>query len=170
MHPVRALLASVSAATALLTAPDLASAAIPTGTFELHFGGRQSIWIGEADTEGEEFCTEFGAGFDALEFCDFHAFVDGKGRIYGYLKFAGWSGGLYFAEEGPISGTQRGNDQSGIARVKLSIKLTGIASDGSMTAHYPIADPPLPTHDVRGPRERRLGRARLCQGAEVSRG
>jgi hypothetical protein len=135
MHRVRAILASVAVAAALLAVPSLVSAAIPTGSFEIQFGGQQSIWMGEEGiAAGEEFCTGFEASFDDLEFCDFQAFVDGKGRIYGYLEFSGWSGGLHIAEGGPIKGIQRGHDRSGVSRVDLTISLAGIASDGLATA------------------------------------
>jgi hypothetical protein len=134
MHPVRALLASASAAAGLLAAPGLASALIPTGSFEIQFGGNQSIWMGEEGVDaGEEFCNEFEAEFDVLESCDFEIFVDGKGKIYGYLGFSGWIDGLYFDEGGPIRGTQRGDDRSGISRISLKIKLTGTTSDGFET-------------------------------------
>src|SRR5262245_40591333 len=132
MHPVRALLASVLA---VLAAPGLAAAMIPTGSFELHFGDRQSIWIGEEGVDpGEEFCAGLATEFDPLELCDFQMFVDGRGKISGSLEFSGWSGGLHFSERGLIKGTQRGDDRSGISSVKLRIRLTGIASDGSAMA------------------------------------
>jgi hypothetical protein len=135
MRPLRTVLASVPVAAALLAAPSLASAAIPTGSFELQFGGLQSIWMGEAGVDaGEEFCTELGASFDVLELCDFQAFVDGTGRIFGYLEFTGWTDGLHFSQGGPIKGTQTGNDRTGVSRLTLTIKLTGTASDGFVTA------------------------------------
>lgn len=134
MHAVTAMLASILAATTILAAPGFAAAMIPTGSFELHFGGRQSIWMGEEGVDpGEEFCAGLAAAFDPLEFCDFQVLVDGRGSISGYLEFSGWSGGLHFTERGLIRGTQRGDDRSGISRVSLKIKLTGTASDGFET-------------------------------------
>ncbi len=134
MRHLRAMLASGSIATALLAASGIASAVIPTGSFEIEFGGRQSIWMGEEGVDsGEEFCTDFGTAFDTLEFCDFQAFLDGKGKIYGFLEFSGWSGGLHFAEGGPIKGIQKGDDRTGITRFSFTIKLTGVASDGFAT-------------------------------------
>jgi hypothetical protein len=135
MRPIRAVLASVPVAAALLAAPSLAPAAIPTGSFELQFGGLQSIWMGEEGVDvGEEFCAGLADSFDSLELCDFEAFVHGRGRIFGYLEFAGWSGGLHLSLGGPIKGTQKGDDRSGLARVKLTVRLTGTASDGFVTA------------------------------------
>ena len=134
MRHMRALLASGPLAAALLAAPGLASAGLPTGNFAIEFGGRQSIWMDEEGSDpGEEFCADFESGFDELELCDFQAFVDGKGKIYGYFEFSGWSGGLHFAAGGPIKGSQKGDDRSGVARLSLLVKLVGVASDGFET-------------------------------------
>jgi hypothetical protein len=131
MRPLHGWLASLSAATGLLAAPSLAPAAIPTGSFEIEFGGNQSIWAGEPGVdEGEEFCNEFEDEFDALDYCDFDIFVDGKGKVFGYFGFAGWTDGLYFDQGGEIRGTQRGDDRTGISRLSLKIKLRGTATDG----------------------------------------
>jgi hypothetical protein len=135
MRSATATTASLCLAAALLAMPGLTAAAIPTGSFELEFGGRQSIWLGDEDgSGGEEFCEEFAADFDDLESCDFQGFVDGKGKIYGSLEFAGWSGGVHFDLGGPIKGSQKGDDRTGIARVSFSVKLTGVATDGFVSA------------------------------------
>jgi hypothetical protein len=133
MRLLRAWLASVSVATALLAGPGLAWAAIPTGSFEILFGGHQSIWTGETSDLNEEFCEGFAESFDVLESCDFDLFVDGRGELYGYFGFAAWVDGVHFVEGGPIRGRQRGDDRSGISRVSLKIKLKGTASDGLET-------------------------------------
>jgi hypothetical protein len=131
MRHTRALLASGPLAAALFAVPGLASAGIPTGNFAIEFGGRQSIWMGEEGSDsGEKFCADFESGFDDLELCDFQAFVDGKGKIFGYFEFSGWSEGIHFAASGPIKGSQKGDDRSGISSVSLLIKLVGVASDG----------------------------------------
>ncbi len=131
MATARTRLAACAAALWLATAPGLASAGIPTGSFEFQLAGANSLWMGgDVDTheDADGFCASFGAGFDAVEFCDYELSIDGRGKIGGYVEFIGRIGGTRVDIEGPIKGAQRGNNRTGITRASFVIRLAGTAT------------------------------------------
>ncbi len=131
----RSRLASWVAALSLLIVSGIASAEMPTGSFAFELGGMNSLWMGgDEDTHlsADGFCASFGASFDSVEFCDYGLYVGGRGRIEGYAVFVGWLGGSRIAIEGPIKGTQHGDNRSGITRASFLIDLAGTASRGGV--------------------------------------
>jgi hypothetical protein len=109
----RACLAACAAACLSAIAPGVASADIPTGSFEFQLGGANSLWMGgDVDTheDADGFCASFGGGFEAVELCDYELAVDGRGKIGGYVEFIGRIDGTRVDIEGPIKGAQPGNN------------------------------------------------------------
>lgn len=119
-------------ALALLLSPASGWAAPPIGSFEISFGGNLSIWFGTG-AENAAFCEAFAEGIDELEYSDFEIFVDGRGKLFGYLDLAARDAGIRLAMHGPLKGSQRGDASSGITRTTLALKLSGEASDGTST-------------------------------------
>jgi len=132
MLRARAGLGRWATALALLCSPGLASAAIPVGHFEISLAGNQSIWFAEIGDD-EAFCVAFAEGLEDVEYCDFEMFVDGKGKLTGYLDFAAWSDDILISLHGPLKGSQRGDGQTGFMRADFSLKLVGEASDGDIS-------------------------------------
>jgi hypothetical protein len=134
MPAPRARLASWATALCVLIAPDFASAEIPIGSFEFELGGVNSLWMGgDEDTleNADGFCVSFGRSFDFVEACNYRLTVDGRGKIDGYVSFAGLLAVNRIAVEGPIKGSQRGDNRSGITRASFQIRLAGSASRGA---------------------------------------
>ena len=128
----RAGIASWAASVLLLITPGLASAVIPTGTFEIDLGGNQSVWLDAADDE-DEFCEGFAEGFGGtLQSCSLSMSIDAKGKITGSFEVSAQNGGLFISFDGPIKGKLKGNGQTGLTDFSFSMKLAGDANDGSM--------------------------------------
>jgi hypothetical protein len=129
MREPRSLLAWGLAAAGLLAVPGIAAAEAPIGAFEITFGGvLHSVPMNVPSLDSPElFCAELAEGFDELELCSPEVSVDGKGKISGWLEYAGSRDGAHFAESGPIKGSRKSG------RIALAIKLKGVASDGSVT-------------------------------------
>jgi hypothetical protein len=136
MSAPRARLSAWAASLALSFAPALASAEIPTGSFEFQLGGVNSLWMGgDTDThaDADGFCASFGAAFDGVERCDYELVVDGRGRIGGHVEFVGWLDDTLIELDGPIRGAQRGSNRTGVTRASFAIQLAGTASRGDVT-------------------------------------
>ena len=62
----------------LACAPGLASAVMPTGSFDFTLGGNQSIWFGEIHND-ENFCKAMWGPLEGIEHCDVEMAVDAQG-------------------------------------------------------------------------------------------
>lgn len=114
----------------LLFAPEVASAVIPAGSFEIALGGSRSIWL-DLDAGENEFCEGFAEGFGGtLQACEFEMFVDAKGKITGSLAVAAVNGNLGVELAGPIKGKLKGNDKDERTDLSFSAKISGVAGDG----------------------------------------
>ena len=134
MRRQRARITELVTALALLIAPGLASAGVPSGAFEIDLGGNQSIWLDVADDQ-EEFCEGFAEGFGGmLQTCSFSMSIDAKGKITGNVEIVAEDGGAVVTLSGPIKGKLKGDGQTGLTDISFSLKLSGEASDGSTTA------------------------------------
>jgi hypothetical protein len=86
----------------------------PSGSYHFAFGGPQSIWVleGESDCEPDVGC------FDLPVVCDPRGSCAGTGSLLGL--------------DGGIRARLRGNDRTGITRVTLAFRFEGVFAEGTL--------------------------------------